>query len=159
MISSLQVLSDSTYPASLPLDAVYLCGLELRGASWDTQLGAVQDTVSPQPCSLPLICVTAQVRSTKDTFSCESLQLNNGGNVKVTHGSPPTAPQLPLYHCPLYLDGEQENGNWGLADVNIITTLPLQAKLNPVLCSLRRVRLVSMLGVNQPGFVSWGAPD
>lgn len=135
MFSSLQVLSDSTYPASLPVDAVYLCGLELRGASWDTQLGAIEDTVSPQPCSLPLVCVTAQVRSTKtarDASRCESSHLN-------------CEPQLPLYHCPLYLDGERESGNSGLADVNIITTLPLHAKLDPVLCSFRRVRLVSVL--------------
>lgn len=135
MFSSLQVLSDSTYPASLPVDAVYLCGLELRGASWDTQLGAIEDTVSPQPCSLPLVCVTAQVRSTKtarDASRCESSHLN-------------CDPQLPLYDCPLYLDGERESGNSGLADVNIITTLPLHAKLDPVLCSFRRVRLVSVL--------------
>ncbi|XP_042341799.1 dynein heavy chain domain-containing protein 1 [Plectropomus leopardus] len=138
-----QVLSDNTYPATLPLGAVYLCGLELRGASWDTQLGALQDTDCPQPCSLPLVCVKAQVKSTKLTSSCKSL--NESSNVKVEHASSSTAPQLPLYHCPLYLDGERESGNWGLADVNIITTLPLYAKLNPVLCSLRRVRLVSML--------------
>ncbi|XP_037619572.1 dynein heavy chain domain-containing protein 1 isoform X1 [Sebastes umbrosus] len=136
-----QVLSDSTYPTSLPLGAVYLCGLQLRGASWDTQLGALQDTtVSLQPCSLPLVCVKAQVRST-DTSPCKSSLLNG---VQVTHASPSTAQQLPLYHCPLYLDGERESGN-DLADVNIITTFPLHAKLDPVLCSLRRVRLVSML--------------
>ncbi|XP_032390213.1 dynein heavy chain domain-containing protein 1 [Etheostoma spectabile] len=139
-----QVLSDSTYPASLPLDAVYLCGLELRGASWDTQLGALQDTVSLQPCSLPLVCVKAQVRSTntaQDTFPRKSSHLNDGTNVQVADA----VSQLPIYHCPLYLNGEWENGNRGLADVNIITTFPLHAKLNPVLCSLRRVRLVSML--------------
>ncbi|XP_031144859.1 dynein heavy chain domain-containing protein 1 [Sander lucioperca] len=143
-----QVLSDNTYPASLPLDAVYLCGLELRGASWDTQLGALQDTVSLQSCSLPLVCVKAQVRSTdtaQDTFPCKSSHLNDGSNVQVAHASSSTVPQLPVYHCPLYLDGERESGNQGLADVNIITTFPLHAKLNPVLCSLRRVRLVSML--------------
>ncbi|XP_036951826.1 dynein heavy chain domain-containing protein 1-like isoform X4 [Acanthopagrus latus] len=131
-----EVLSDSAYPASLPADAVYLCGLELRGASWDTQLGAIEDTVSPQPCSLPLVCVKAQVRSTKtarDASNCESSHLS-------------CDPQLPLYHCPLYLDGERESVNSGLlADVNIITILPLSAKLNPVLCSFRRVRLVSVL--------------
>ncbi|XP_044043043.1 dynein heavy chain domain-containing protein 1 isoform X2 [Siniperca chuatsi] len=143
-----QVLSDSTYPASPPLDALYLCGLELRGASWDTQLGALQDTVSLQPCSLPLVCVRAQVRSTntaRDTFPCKSSHLKDTSNVQVAHAFPSIASQLPLYHCPLYLDEERENGNWGLADVNIITMFPLHAKLNPVLCSLRRVRLVSML--------------
>ncbi|XP_018537954.1 dynein heavy chain domain-containing protein 1 [Lates calcarifer] len=143
-----QVLSDSTYPASLPLDAVYLCGLELRGASWDTQLGALQDTVSLQPCSLPLLCVKAQVRSTntaQDTFPCKSSYLMDTSNVQVSDASSSTASQLPVYHCPLYLDEERETGDWGLADVNIITKVPLHARLNPVLCSLRRVRLVSIL--------------
>ncbi|XP_067441454.1 dynein heavy chain domain-containing protein 1 isoform X1 [Thunnus thynnus] len=134
-----QVLSDSTYPASLPTDALYLCGLELRGASWDTQIGALQDTHSPQPCSFPLVCVKAQVKKTDSSY------LRDASNVQVSDASPSTAPQLPVYHCPLYLDEEQETGDWGLADANIITTLPLHAKLNPVLCSLRRVRLVSRL--------------
>ncbi|KAM7394625.1 hypothetical protein PAMP_021413 [Pampus punctatissimus] len=133
-----QVLNDYTYPASLPTDAVYLCGLELRGASWDTQIGALQDTHSPQPCSLPLVCVKAQIKT-------DSSHLKDTRNVQVSDASPSTAPQLPVYHCPLYLDEEQETGNWGLADANIITTIPLHTKLNPVLCSLRRVRIVSKL--------------
>ncbi|XP_040891858.1 dynein heavy chain domain-containing protein 1 [Toxotes jaculatrix] len=143
-----QVLSDETYPASPPLDAVYLCGLELRGASWDAQLGALQDAVSVQPCSLPLVCVKAQVRSTntaRDTSPCKSSYLMDTSNVQVSDASPLTASQLPVYYCPLYLDKEQETGDWGLADVNIITKVPLHTRLNPVLCSLRRVRLVSTL--------------
>ncbi|KAM7419727.1 hypothetical protein PAMA_016693 [Pampus argenteus] len=131
-----QVLSDYTYPALLPTDAVCLCGLELRGASWDTQIGALQDTHSPQPCSLPLVCVKAQIKT-------DSSHLKDDRNV--SDASPSTAPQLPVYHCPLYLDEEQETGNWGLADANIIITIPLHTKLNPVLCSLRRVRIVSKL--------------
>lgn len=127
---------------------MYLCGLELRGASWDTHLEALQDTDSLQPCSLPLVCVKAQVRGTntaRDTFPCRSSHLKDASDVQVAHASPSTASQLPLYHCPLYLDGERESGNWELADVNIITMIPLHAKLNPVLCSLRRVRVVSVL--------------
>ncbi|XP_026158699.1 dynein heavy chain domain-containing protein 1 isoform X2 [Mastacembelus armatus] len=142
-----QVLSDSTYPAVLPLGAVYLCGLELRGASWDTQLAALQDTVLQQSCSMPLVSVKAQVRSrntARDTFPCRSSYLTDISNVKVSDAVS-TAPQLPVYHCPLYLDEKREMGDWGLADVNIITKVPLHARLNPVLCSLRRVRLVSML--------------
>ncbi|XP_051802066.1 dynein heavy chain domain-containing protein 1 isoform X2 [Acanthochromis polyacanthus] len=133
-----QVLCDSTDPPSLRLDAAYLCGLELKGASWDTQLGALQETLSPQPCSLPLLHVTAQVKSTdtvQDTLSCED-----------SAGVPPkTTPQLPVYQCPLYHDREPDSENWELADVNIITKVPLHTKLNPVLCSVRRVRLVSTL--------------
>ncbi|XP_034543495.1 dynein heavy chain domain-containing protein 1 [Notolabrus celidotus] len=137
-----QVQSDSTNTASLPVDAVYLCGLELRGALWDTQQGAIQDSISSQPCSLPLVCVKAEVRrpnTSKNIFSCE------GSPTRGAQVSQSSAPQIPLYHCPLYLDTDRGSGHWGLADVNIITTVPLHAELNPVLCSLRRVRLVSML--------------
>lgn len=69
----------------------------------------------------------------------------DASNVQASDASPSTASQLPVYHCPLYVDEERETGDWGLADVNIITKVPLHARLNPVLCSLRRVRLVSML--------------
>ncbi|XP_069387019.1 dynein heavy chain domain-containing protein 1 isoform X2 [Paralichthys olivaceus] len=134
-----QVLSDGKYPASSPVDAVYLCGLELRGASWDTQLGALQCTDSQQPCSMPLVCLNARVRSTnlaQDTLP---------RNVRVSEAPSSTAPQLPVHHCPLYLDEERKLGDSGLADAHIITKVPLHARLNPVLCSLRRVRLVSLL--------------
>lgn len=135
---SLQVLNDSTYSILTPMDVVYLCGLELRGASWD---GAIQDRITPHPCLLPLVCVKAEVRST-NTFSGKSLAMRGA---QLSQASASSTPQLPLYHCPLYLDRDLENGNWGLADVNIITTVPLHVKLNPLLCSLRRVRLVSVL--------------
>lgn len=143
-----QVLSDSTYPASLPLDAVYLCGLELRGASWDTQLRALQDTVLLQPCLMPLVCLKAQVRSkniAQDSFPCKSSYLTDTSNVQLSDASSSFAPQLPVYYCPLYLDEEWETGDSGLADANIITKIPLHARLNFELCSLRRVRLVSTL--------------
>nr|XP_043885125.1 dynein heavy chain domain-containing protein 1 [Solea senegalensis] len=147
-----QVVSDSSHPASPRLDAVYLCGLELRGASWDAELGALQDTVSPQPRTLPPVCVTAQVRSRKtkyrDTFPCKSSYLMDTNNVQVSHAPPSTASQLPVYLCPVVLHEERETGDWRLADVNVITQVPLHARLSPVLCSLRRVRLVSMLKAN-----------
>ncbi|XP_070987103.1 dynein heavy chain domain-containing protein 1 [Oncorhynchus clarkii lewisi] len=127
-----QVLSAATSPASLPLSGVYLCGLELRGALWDTRLGALQDTLSPQPCLLPLLWVRARVRNT-DT-------------VRAPDSPPCNASSLPLYHCPLYLDGEHGDSRyWELAENNVITRVPLLAKLDPVLCTLRRVRLVSTL--------------
>ncbi|CAB1347910.1 unnamed protein product, partial [Coregonus sp. 'balchen'] len=123
-----QVLSAATSPASLPLSGVYLCGLELRGALWDTRLGALQDTLSPQPCILPLLWVRARVRNT-DT-------------VRAPDSPPCNTSSLPLYHCPLYLDGEHgDRRYWELAENNIIARVPLVAKLDPVLCTLRRVRL------------------
>ncbi|XP_072240771.1 dynein heavy chain domain-containing protein 1 [Leuresthes tenuis] len=148
IILQFQVLCDSTYPGSPPPSAVYLCGLELKGASWDTQQGALQDALSPEPFSMPLLCVTAQVRSSDsatDTLSCKSSYVMNTGNVDAAGVSSLTGPQLPTYHCPLYFDEERQSGNWALTDVNIITKVPLPSKLKPVLCSLRRVRLVSTL--------------
>lgn len=148
MFLSTQVLSYSTYPISLPLDSVYLCGLELKRASWDTQLQVLQDTVSPQSCSVPLLCVKAQVRSTNsshDTAPCKSSYLMDNRNVHCAAVVSLTTPQVPIYHCPLYLDEGLESGSSGLADVNIITKVPLHTNLDPLLCSLRRVRLVSRL--------------
>nr|XP_012771268.1 dynein heavy chain domain-containing protein 1 [Maylandia zebra] len=148
IILQFQVLSYSTYPISLPLDSVYLCGLELKGASWDTQLQVLQDTVSPQSCSVPLLCVKAQVRSTNsshDTAPCKSSYLMDNRNVHCAAVVSLTTPQVPIYHCPLYLDEGLESGSSGLADVNIITKVPLHTNLDPLLCSLRRVRLVSRL--------------
>lgn len=90
MFSSLQVLSGSACPASLPLDAVCLCGLELRGASWDAELGALQDTVCVEPCVLPLVCVKAQVKNTDaslEASSCKSLHNKDCSNVQVAHAS------------------------------------------------------------------------
>lgn len=153
MFLFLQVVSDNTYPASLPLDAVYLCGLELRGASWNAQLRALQDTDFLQPRLMPLVCLRAQVRSTnvaQDTFPCENSYLTGTRNIQLLDASPSIGPQLPVYHCPLYLDEEWETGDWGLADAKIITKIPLHATLNPVLCSLRRVRLVSILWLTCP---------
>ncbi|KAK2817387.1 hypothetical protein Q5P01_025578 [Channa striata] len=136
-----QVQSDSTYPALLPMDTVYLCGLELRGASWDTQLRALRDTVFAHPCLMPLVCVKAQVRSRKTAqvpFPCQRTYLTDANNIRVSDASPSAAVKLPVYHCPLYVDEERETGDWGLADVNIITKVPLLARLNPALCNMDR---------------------
>ncbi|KAM3623253.1 uncharacterized protein V6R79_009073 [Siganus canaliculatus] len=148
-----QVLSDSAYTPAPPADAVYLCGLELREASWDGQLGALQDTVSLQPSRdpdpLPLVCVRAHVRSTAASRHAPHRLFSHLKDHVVVEGacaSPSISPQLPVYHCPLYLSAGQEGGNWaGLSEDHIITTVPLSTKLSPVLCSLRRVRLVSVL--------------
>ncbi|KAM6960532.1 dynein heavy chain domain-containing protein 1 [Aplochiton taeniatus] len=127
-----QVLSVGTSPVSFPLSGVYLSGLELRGALWDTRLGALQDTLSPKPCLLPVLWVRARIGSTGTSRNIDSPPFN--------------ASHLPIYNCPLYLDHVgHENGDWGLAEANIITRVPLVAKLDPVLCTLRRVRLVSTL--------------
>ncbi|KAM9769930.1 dynein heavy chain domain-containing protein 1 [Menidia menidia] len=143
-----QVLPDIPYPGSLPQSAVYLCGLDLKGASWDTQEEALQEALSPQPFPMPLICVKAKVRSkssSEENLSPISSYLKNTSNVDAAVLSPLTATQLPIYQCPLYLHEEWEHGCWGLADFNVITKVPLHTTLNPDLCTMKRVRLVSNL--------------
>ncbi|XP_076028227.1 dynein heavy chain domain-containing protein 1-like [Genypterus blacodes] len=134
-----QVLSVLASPASPPVHGLYLCGLILSGASWDSRLGALQDTLSPRPRSLPLLSVQAQVRN---AYSAQDRPPRHPARAKKeTEGaaaSPCAEPQLPVYHCPLYADE-------GLNDADIITTVPLHAKLHPVLCTLRGVKLVSTL--------------
>ncbi|KAL7831592.1 hypothetical protein AOLI_G00291400 [Acnodon oligacanthus] len=118
-----QVL-DAASPASMPSSGICLSGLELHGALWDTRLGVLQDTLSSKPCPLPYLWVRAQERDKKSPDSCS----------------------MPLYNCPLYLDNEDED--WSLSEVNIVTHVPLMTRLDPALCTLRRVRLVSTLQDN-----------
>lgn len=143
-----QVVSDSSNAASLPPDAVYLCGLELRGASWDARLDALQEIVCLQTCSMPLVCVEARVKSinaARATSRREGQHERHCSCAQAIDTSPVTEPEFPLYQCPIYLDRDLESRNSGLADVNIITSVALHTKLHPMLCSLRRVRLVSVL--------------
>nr|XP_057943574.1 dynein heavy chain domain-containing protein 1-like isoform X2 [Doryrhamphus excisus] len=106
-----------------PKEAVYLCGLHLRGASWEAQIGALENTLSPQPCSMPLICVTARVK-----------ELN----------ILPSRSALPIYQCPIYVE-DLDTGEEGLADFSSVATVPLPCNSDLSLCSLRMVRLVSKL--------------
>ncbi|KAL6470881.1 hypothetical protein MHYP_G00195310 [Metynnis hypsauchen] len=118
-----QVLDAAPSPASMPSSGICLSGLELHGALWDTRLGVLQDTLSFKPCPLPYLWVRAQERDTDSSHSCS----------------------MPLYNCPLYLDHENEDEDWSLSEVNIATRVPLMTRLDPALCTLRRVRLVSTL--------------
>ncbi|XP_068177150.1 dynein heavy chain domain-containing protein 1 [Antennarius striatus] len=131
----LQVVGEGV--ADLPPNGVYLCGLKLRGASWDVQHRALQEVTSPHPCPLPLVSIQANVRSANV----------KSANVGRDSASPPlVTPQLPLYPCPLHPHEEWDfNEKGGRADANTIATLALHAKLHPVLCRLRGVRVVSEL--------------
>lgn len=140
LLMSFQVFSHRPIPPTLPPDAVCLCGLELRGASWDTQREALQDTLSLQPSLIPFIGVQARVRtpdSASDHSSCSSSYLLDPATVR--------AAQLPVYLCPLYPQERRQDGNEELNDDEIITKVPLHTEFSPVLCSLRTVRLVSTL--------------
>ncbi|CAM9382827.1 unnamed protein product [Lampetra planeri] len=50
-----QVLSGFVAPDAAPAEGVYLTGLHLHNALWDTRFGALQETVSAQPCAMPLV--------------------------------------------------------------------------------------------------------
>ncbi|RXM96787.1 Dynein heavy chain domain-containing protein 1 [Acipenser ruthenus] len=117
-----QVLRTSTTPSSPPQTGAYLTGMELHNALWDTRLGAIQETLSSQPCHLPIVWVTAKA-----------------DGPKMIHGSS----MFPLYLCPVYLGTAKEKIS--LRDSNIITYIPLVAKLDPVLCKLRRVCVISVM--------------
>ncbi|XP_077380581.1 dynein heavy chain domain-containing protein 1 isoform X2 [Festucalex cinctus] len=107
-----------------PKDIVDLCDLELRGALWDVKRTALQKSLSPDPSSMPLICIRAQV---KDEYFPRYLKADQ------------------VYHCPIYLE-DLDTGEEGRDDFSIVTTVPLPTELEPSLCSLRKVRLVSRLG-------------
>ncbi|XP_038160740.1 dynein heavy chain domain-containing protein 1 [Cyprinodon tularosa] len=138
IILQFQVLSESTSLALPPPDALCLCGLQLIGASWDSERGALQEADSPEPFSMPVVCVKAQVRTTNDAprdSICENSYLTDIVNLRAAE----TDPHLPVYNCPLYLNEECESETLELSDVNIITKVPLHAILSTALCSLRRV--------------------
>ncbi|KAK1786014.1 hypothetical protein P4O66_017557 [Electrophorus voltai] len=125
-----QVLEAAAVPSSVSSDGVYLCGLELHGALWDTRLRALHATLSPNPCALPLLWVRALVRDE---------HLSSPDNLHTSSSS------MQLYNCPLYVHSQNKDGGWSLSEENIVTHIPLKTKLDPALCTLRRVRLVSTL--------------
>lgn len=115
---------------------MYLCGLELQGAAWDAQHGAIKATDSRQTSSMPLVCVEVKFKSLEaeeESFHPEA-------------DSPSTTPELSLYNCPLCIDTELE-GQWeqAIASDGIIATVPLQTMTPAALCSLQRVKIVSVL--------------
>ncbi|XP_037328902.2 dynein heavy chain domain-containing protein 1-like [Pungitius pungitius] len=126
-----EVLSHGAFLAPPPPHAVYLCGLRLRGASWDTRQGALRDEAPPPaaPRWLPIVRLEARVRDSDG----EPL-----GERPIPLIAPPSP--SPLYRCPIYAR-EQQGG--GVDD--IIATLPLPTSMSPVLCGLRRVALTSAL--------------
>ncbi|XP_066556290.1 dynein heavy chain domain-containing protein 1 [Amia ocellicauda] len=119
---STQVMSSTFHPSSPPHSGAYITGLQLHNALWDTRLGVVQETLSPKPCTLPIVWLRAETELPREADSLSS---------------------TPLYHCPVYLGTATERDS--LRDNDIITHIPLMAKLDPILCTLRRVRIMSTL--------------
>ncbi|XP_051882448.1 dynein heavy chain domain-containing protein 1 [Pristis pectinata] len=116
-----QVLSSFLPPTSPPENGVYITGLQLHGALWDSRLGLLQDTLSIKPCSMPVVWLRAEKVATE------------------TAGSP----SLPRYECPVYLGAEGEAMD--LTDTNIITHLSLASKMDPLVCAQRRVHIATIL--------------
>ncbi|XP_077460824.1 dynein heavy chain domain-containing protein 1 [Stigmatopora argus] len=121
-LSSFQVRDDPLF-TPLPKEAVYLCDLNLKGASWNAERAALESTLSPQPSAMPLICIRAHVKDAQ---------------------SPRFRIPDQVYHCPIYLE-DLNTGEENINDLSLITTVPLASDLEPSLCSLRKVRLVSRL--------------
>ncbi|XP_078401050.1 dynein heavy chain domain-containing protein 1-like [Cetorhinus maximus] len=115
-----QVLSSSVPPTSAPANGIYITGLELRNALWDTRHGLLQDTLSIKPCSMPAVWLRAE-----------------GGEAESAQQP------YPLYECPVYQGAE--NMDVDLKDSNIITHLALESRMDPLVCTQRRVHIVSII--------------
>lgn len=124
-----QVLHDMVSPSSPPLNAVCLSGLELQGALWDPGSGVLKDTQSPKPSPFPPLWVSVEESKGESIYSSKSSCCNSSS----------------LYYCPLYVVRQTADGDQGLTDDNIITHVPLATRLDPMLCTMRRVRLTSTL--------------
>ncbi|XP_067889058.1 dynein heavy chain domain-containing protein 1 [Heterodontus francisci] len=115
-----QVLSSSLPPTSPPVSGIYITGLQLHNALWDTRHGLLQNTLSIKPCSIPAVWLKAE-----------------DGEAASVHLL------YPQYECPVYQGAE--NVDVDLKDSNIITHLPLESKIDPSVCAQRRVHMVSVL--------------
>ncbi|XP_051967401.1 dynein heavy chain domain-containing protein 1 [Xyrauchen texanus] len=126
-----KVLGDTVTPSSSPQSGVYLSGLELQGALWDPGLEVLEDTLSPESTHFPALWVSVEKGEDDRSSSINSPHFNSSS--------------LPLYYCPLYVNRQTTDGDHCLSADNIITHVPLSTKLDPVLCTMRRVRLTSTL--------------
>ncbi|XP_039385639.1 dynein heavy chain domain-containing protein 1 isoform X3 [Mauremys reevesii] len=117
-----QVLPGLLPPSSPPESGLYLTGLELRNALWDTRSALLQETLSAQPCLLPPVWVQAVQEA--------------------WHPHRPNA-SLPQYSCPIYLGLPQQPVC--LSSQRALMHLALPCKMPPALCAHRRVHIVSTL--------------
>lgn len=124
-----QVLRDAGSPSSPPLNAVCLSGLELQGALWDPGSGVLKDTQSPEPSPFPPLWVSVEEGKGDRICSSESSRCHSSS----------------LYYCPLYVDRQTADEGQGLTDDKIIMHVPLATKLDPMLCTMRHVRITSAL--------------
>ncbi|XP_074981556.1 dynein heavy chain domain-containing protein 1 [Caretta caretta] len=117
-----QVLPCLLPPSSPPESGLYLTGLELHHALWDTRSALLQETLSAQPCLLPPIWVQAVGEA--------------------WHAPRPNASLL-QYSCPIYLGLPQQPVR--LSSQRAVMHLALPCKMPPALCAQHRVHIVSTL--------------
>ncbi|XP_067841628.1 dynein heavy chain domain-containing protein 1-like [Heptranchias perlo] len=115
-----QVLTSSLPPTSPPVNGIYITGLQLHNALWDTRHGILQETLSTKPCSMPAVWLRAEE--------------GDAGSAHLLY---------PQYQCPVYQG--VENMEVDLKDSNIITHLPLMSKMDPSVCAQRRVHIASVI--------------
>lgn len=118
------MLKDTASPSSPSQNGVGMCGLQLQGALWDPRSEVLKDCLSPSPSYFPPLWVSVEERTDDESSNTSS---------------------LPLYSCPLYVDRQTADGHQRLTADNIFAYVPLPTSLDPVLCTMRRVRLTSTL--------------
>lgn len=115
----LQVLPSLLPPDSAPEKGVYLGGLEVYHAAWNTHSGHLQESLSAQGCQLPPVWVQAS-------------------------REPWTAASVPRkYQCPVYLGTPQAAPD--LCSQRVIMYLALPSKMSPEQCTQQRVHAISVL--------------
>ncbi|XP_043381883.1 dynein heavy chain domain-containing protein 1 [Chelonia mydas] len=117
-----QVLPCSLPPSSPPESGLYLTGMELHHALWDTSSALLQETLLGQPCLLPPIWVQA---------------------VGEAWRAPRPNASLLQYSCPIYLGLPQQPVR--LSSQRAVMHLALPCKMPPALCAQHRVHIVSTL--------------
>ncbi|XP_078514868.1 dynein heavy chain domain-containing protein 1 isoform X2 [Lissotriton helveticus] len=117
-----QVMQRSVRPKSALQHGLYLTGLEVRNALWDTRLSILQETLSSKPCSIPEVWIRAVRTSTQECG---------------------TSSVFPKYLCPLYVGTAGDEVI--RAQEQVVMFLPLTSKMDPSVCSQRHVHAVSVL--------------
>ncbi|XP_039203890.1 dynein heavy chain domain-containing protein 1 isoform X2 [Crotalus tigris] len=114
-----QVLPNLLPPDSAPEKGIYLGGLEVYHAAWNTHGGHLQESFSAQACQLPPVWVQAS-------------------------REPWTAASVPhKYQCPVYLGTPQ--AALDLCSQRVIMSLALPSKMSPEQCTQQRVHAISVL--------------
>ncbi|XP_061485744.1 dynein heavy chain domain-containing protein 1 [Rhineura floridana] len=114
-----QLLSSVQPPTSGPEKGLYLSGLEVRHAQWNSRSSQLQETLSAQASQLPTIWIQASRLPWKRTSD------------------------MAKYQCPVYLGAP--GALVPLSSHRVIMHLALPSRMSPDLCVQQRVHIVSLL--------------